>query len=47
MHQYYVILRQENGYAKGIVVMADSHAQAKSRAEHQTGLCVLSTEFIN
>lgn len=47
MHQYRVELRTGHGASKFIDVMADDHYQAAMRAERQTGLKVLSTEFIN
>lgn len=47
MHQYRVELRTGNGTeVKAIDVMACDHAQAKYRAERQTNLFALSTEFI-
>lgn len=46
MHQYRVELRNYNGLVKTIALMADNHNQAKTRAERQYALLVLSTEFI-
>jgi len=46
MHQYRVELRVGDGSIKSIDVMAYDHAQAKMRAERQTNLVALSTQFI-
>jgi hypothetical protein len=46
MHQYRVELRTGYMSSKLINVMAYDHAQAKMRAERQTNLVALSTEFI-
>jgi hypothetical protein len=48
MHQYRVELRTGTGLgqSKYIDVVADSHAQARMRAERSYNLLVLSTEFI-
>jgi hypothetical protein len=46
MHQYRVEIRTDFGQSKFVDVMADNHQQAAYRAERQTGLKVLSTEFI-
>jgi hypothetical protein len=46
MHQYRVELRTEHGQSKYIDVMADSHEQARMRAERSSNLLVLSTELI-
>ena len=46
MHQYRVVLRLGYMATKTIDVTAYSHEQAYMRAERQTGLTVLSTEFI-
>ena len=44
MHQYRVHLRTGNGTeVKTIDVMADSHAQAKMRAERTQNMVALST----
>lgn len=47
MHQYRVTLRTGHGSQKSIDVMANSHLDARYRAERQTGLLVLSTELID
>lgn len=46
MHQYRVELRVGDGSIKVVDVMASTHEQAAARAERQTGLLVLSTEYI-
>ena len=46
MSTYKVTLRVDFHHSTYIQVKANNHAQAKSMAEHQTGLVVLSTEFV-
>ncbi len=46
MHQYRVEPRTGFASSKRIDVMADSHEQARFRAERSQKLLVLSTEFI-
>jgi hypothetical protein len=46
MHQYRVELRTSFGQSKFIDLMADDHRRAAYLATRQTGLLVLSTEFI-
>jgi len=46
MNQYRAIFRTGFNQSKQIDVMANNHLDARFRVEHQTGLTVLSTEFI-
>jgi len=46
MHQYKVELHVSFAKQKTVSVMADNHAQAKSRAERQHNMIVLSTELV-
>jgi len=47
MHQYKVELRTSSGLSKFIDIIADGHRHAAFRATRQTGMLVLSTEFIS
>lgn len=46
MHQYKVELHVSFARQKTVSVMADNHLHAKSRAERQHNMIVLSTEFV-